>query len=328
MYLSPDDVRAEILTRTGNSLMTSLPPATATPISSVQLVQLGELPALRVQNDCATALIALQGAQLLEFTPHDSKPVIWLSERAAFERGVSIRGGIPVCWPWFGDLAHNPAAVRSAVTHSSAPAHGLVRAQSWLLEKVVEQPGNTTIELRYPTAALAVDWPHAAELTLTLSIGATLRLQLRTRNTGSAPFVLSQALHTYFAISDSRQIEIRGFEDTQYIDTLNDWQEFRQDGPIRSVGEIDRIYRQAPAHVQLRDAGWQRTIQLRAKNSASAVLWNPHVEKSQRLSQFAPDAWQRMFCIETANVMDDCVSLAAGAEQVLDLEIWSEESEE
>lgn len=300
-------------------------PALATPIGSVQLVQLGELPALRINNDCATALIALQGAQLLEFVPHGSRPIIWLSEQAAFARGQGIRGGIPVCWPWFGDLERNPAAVRAAVTGPAAPAHGLVRAQDWLLDHIAEQPGNTTIALRYPTATLADRWPHAAELTLTVSIGATLRLQLRTRNSGASPFALSQALHTYFAISDSRQVDILGFEDTRYIDTLDHWRECRQQGAIRGSGEIDRIYLQTPAHVQLRDAGWQRSIQLRAQNSASAVVWNPHIEKSKRLGQFAADAWQRMFCIETANVMDDCVVLAAGADHELDLEIWSEE---
>jgi glucose-6-phosphate 1-epimerase len=110
------------------------------PNESVQLIQLGELPALRVHNAHADALIALQGAQLLEFTPHGERPVIWLSEQARFNRGESIRGGIPVCWPWFGDLARNPAAVRAGVRQADAPAHGWVRAQNWLLESVAELP--------------------------------------------------------------------------------------------------------------------------------------------------------------------------------------------
>jgi glucose-6-phosphate 1-epimerase len=295
----------------------------ATPIESVQLVQLGELPALRIHNKHAHALIALQGAQLLEFTPHGAQPVIWLSEQAEFRRGQSIRGGIPVCWPWFGDLARNPAAVRAGVRQTDAPAHGLVRAQDWLLESVAERPEHTRIVLRHPCASIP-DWSHTAELTLTITIGATLRLQLQTRNTGATPLTLSQALHTYFAVSAVEQVEIRGLDGVPYIDTLEDWQQFQQRGAVRANGEVDRIYRQVPAHVQLYDAGWQRTLHLRMRNSASAVVWNPHIAKARRLSQFAPDAWQRMLCIETANVLDDSVTLAADAEQTLEVEIESE----
>jgi glucose-6-phosphate 1-epimerase len=292
------------------------------PVESVQLVQLGELPALRVHNKHADALIALQGAQLLEFTPRDTQPVIWLSEQAQFNRGHSIRGGIPVCWPWFGDLARNPAAVRAGVQQADAPAHGFVRAQDWVLESVAERPEDTRIALRHPGASLR-DWAHTAELTLTITIGTKLRLQLHTRNTGATPLALSQALHTYLAVSSIEQVEIRGLEGTPYIDTLQDWQQFQQRGPVRAEGEVDRIYRQVPAHVQLYDAGWQRTLHLRMRHSATAVVWNPHIAKAQRLSQFAPDAWQRMLCIETANVLDDSVSLAADAEHSLELEIES-----
>lgn len=297
-------------------------------ISSVQLVQLDELPALRIRNAHAAALITLQGAQVLEFTPHGQRPVIWLSEQAAFRRGENIRGGIPICWPWFGELARNPAAVQAMLSASQkrdAPAHGLVRAQPWLLDAVGEQPSHTEIILRFPCAALPAIWPQAVALTLTISIGATLRLQLTTHNLGATPIALTQALHTYFAIGDSRQIEITGLENTRYIDTLHEWREFPQQGVIRLAGEVDRIYRQVPHHVQLRDNAWQRTLHLRTANSSSAVLWNPHIEKAKRLSQFAADAWQRMVCIETANVLDDSVVLAAHAEHTLDLEVGSEE---
>lgn len=300
--------------------------ATPHAIDTVQLVQLGELPALRVRNAHADALVALQGGQLLEYTRRGERPLIWLSERADFASDQSVRGGIPVCWPWFGDLARNPAPVRDAVPYPGAPAHGLVRTQGWLLERIAEDADGTAITLRFPTSALAPAWPHSAELTLTLAIGATLRLQLRTTNTGQVPLAFSQALHTYFAISDIGRVEVRGLDGARYIDTLNGWREFRQDGAVRASGEIDRIYQDVPTHLCLHDAGWCRDVHLHARNSASAIVWNPHVDKAQRLSQFAPDAWQRMFCIETANAMADAVHLEAGAEHVLDLEMWSEEA--
>ncbi len=300
------------------------PTNTATSAASIQLIQLDELPALRIHNAYADALITLQGAQVLEFTPREQRPIIWLSEQAAFRRSQNIRGGIPICWPWFGDFARNPTAVRAMTASADTPAHGLVRAQPWLLEKITEQPTHTEIVLRYPTAALNAAWPHATELTLTVSIGSALRLQLSTRNTGSTSLSFSQALHTYFSISDIRQIEILGLDNTRYIDTLREWHEFTQHDAVRIDGEIDRIYQQLPEHLQLLDTGWQRTIHLRTRNSASAVVWNPHIEKSKRLNQLSPDAWQRMVCIETANVMDDSVTLASGAAHVLDLEISGE----
>jgi glucose-6-phosphate 1-epimerase len=295
----------------------------AAPIRSIQLVQLDELPALRVSNDHADALIALQGAQVLEYTPRGAQPVIWLSERAGFRRGQSVRGGIPVCWPWFGDLARNPDAVRAGFEGPDAPAHGLARGEGWLLAGVSEDATATHIALRLP-GATPPGWKHAAELTLAIAVGATLQLQLRTRNIGAASLAFSQALHTYLAVSDTENVEIRGLEGAPYIDTLRDWREVRQEGAVRMEGEVDRIYRAVPAHVALHDAGWQRTLHLRVRNSASAVVWNPHIAKAQRLSQFAPDAWRRMLCIETANVLDDSVYLAPGAEHVLELEIASE----
>jgi glucose-6-phosphate 1-epimerase len=294
----------------------------AKPMKSIQLVQLGELPALRVHNEHAAALIALQGAQLLEFTPRNTQPVIWLSEQAEFRRGQSVRGGIPVCWPWFGDLACNPAAVRESFKPPDAPAHGLVRTQDWLIDSIAENTEGTHITLRHPGTSIP-GWAHAAELTLVVSIGATLRLQLRTRNTGATPLALSQALHTYFAVSAIDKVEIRGLDGTRYVDTLRDWQEFRQEGAMHMQGEVDRIYRQVPAHIRLHDESWRRTLHLRVRNSTSAVVWNPHIAKARRLSQFAPDAWQRMLCIETANVLEDSVQLAAGADHTLELEIES-----
>lgn len=295
-------------------------PPFMTPIQSIQLVQLDELPALRVHNEHADALIALQGAQLLEYTPRAAQPVIWLSEQAEFRRGQSIRGGIPVCWPWFGDLARNPGAVRHGVRQADAPAHGLVRAQDWLLDSATEDATGTHITLRHPGPSIP-GWAHSAELTLTITIGEKLKLQLRTRNSGAAPLTLSQALHTYLAISAIEKVEIRGLDGAPYIDTLQDWKEFQQEGPVRADGEVDRIYRQVPAHIQLFDAGWQRTLHLHMRNSTTAVVWNPHIAKAQRLSQFAADAWQRMLCIETANVLDDSLDLAAGADQAMELEI-------
>lgn len=293
-------------------------------LSQVVLEQRDELPILRIGNRHADAAIALQGAQVLEYTPHGMQPVIWLSDHAEYKRGQGQRGGIPLCWPWFGALERNPAAVRSQARGNQLPAHGLVRTRDWTIRSIKESDSDTEITLNFVTDNISqIHWSPAAELQLTVTVGATLRLELTTRNLGPRPFSLTQALHTYFAISAIDKIRLTGFENAHYIDTLDDWYNHNQRGAIEFTSETDRIYLDVPKAVQLHDSGWNRTIYLRAQNSTSAVVWNPWIEKSKRLSQFAPDAWREMVCIETANVLDDMVELLPQSSHTLTLEIQS-----
>lgn len=293
-------------------------------LKHVTLEQRDELPVLRIRNAHADAAIALQGAQVLEYTQHGAQPAIWLSDRVEYKRGQSQRGGIPVCWPWFGALERNPAAVRSMTHAEQAPAHGLARARDWTIHSIIECDDYTQVTLNFVTDALSqVQWPAAAELQLIVTVGTTLRLELTTRNLSAQPIALTQALHTYFAISAIDKIHLAGFENTHYIDTLDDWYDHNQHGAITFTTETDRIYLDVPPSIQLHDSGWNRTINLRTQNSTSAVVWNPWIEKSKRLSQFAPDAFRDMVCIETANVLDDMVELAAQQSHSLVLEIWS-----
>lgn len=301
-------------------------PPHALALSTVQLVQLDELPALQVSNAHGEALIALQGAQVLQYTPRGEQPLIWLSEQAKCQRGQSVRGGIPICWPWFGDLARNPEPVRQAVQGPTPlPAHGLVRGQDWRLESVTEDASATQIVLSYPTpAGLTPTWPHPIDLRLSIQVGDRLQLELCNHNPGNQPVSLSQALHTYFALSDIHQVQIEGLEGIPYLDTLDQWQQRKDAGTLQPRGEVDRVYQQVPAALAIQDPAWGRRIQIRATNSASAVVWNPWIEKSRRLSQFAEDAWQRMLCIETGNVLDDCLTLQPGDTHRLRVEYWAE----
>ncbi len=290
--------------------------------TQVSLQQRGELPVLCIDNRHATATIALQGAQLLNYTPRGQRPLIWLSERAGYRRGHSVRGGIPICWPWFGALERNPDDVRAMAIGGDLPAHGLVRARDWTLRAVRETDDATEVVLGFSTDhALQRSWPHAADLQLTVTVGRTLTLALTTRNAGQQPIALTQALHSYFAVSAIDEVQLTGFENTRCIDTLDDWRERRQSGAIDFHGETDRIHLDVPREVRLRDRGWQREIVLRATGSTSAVVWNPWADKARRLSQFAPEAWRGMVCIETANVLDDRVLLEPATERTLSLEI-------
>lgn len=294
---------------------------------TIQLQQSGDLPLLLVNNCSASAVIALQGAQVLRYqrqgtADQPTQPLLWLSDLAAYQRGQSVRGGIPVCWPWFGDLDRNPAAVQQQYSRNNAPApapaHGLVRSCNWLIDSCSELDDETHITLRCPTAEMNLG---NIELLLQITIGDSLRLQLRTTNNGNSNFVFTQALHSYFAISDIHTAAVEGLENTRYIETLENWTEKKQHGAVTFSGETDRIYLDIPEHIDIVDTAWQRNIQLYAKGSRSAVVWNPWIEKSKRLSQFAPEAWQHMLCIESANVLDDCIALAPAESHTLALTI-------
>ncbi len=289
----------------------------------VSRITKGTLECLQVQHPRGHALIALQGAQVLSYCPAGAQPVIWLSERAEYVTGQPVRGGIPVCWPWFGDWRRNPAAVRDGYpAMAELPAHGWARGMPWQLDDIVETDREVTLTLSVGLSSL-VDAGQCVpvQLTLDIVVGATLVLRLRNRSLSPSPVHLTQALHTYFAISDIDNVQVEGLIDVPYIDTLSQWREDSGNVPVTFHGEVDRIYQGDVTQVILRDAGWRRCIRLTASNSRSLVLWNPHIEKSLRLGQFAPDAWRRMVCIESANIVSDMLTLQPGSEHLLEVTI-------
>lgn len=293
--------------------------------AQVERVELDQLTCWRVRTVHAELLVAQQGAQILSYQPDGQPPLIWLSEQAAYERGQSVRGGVPVCWPWFGDLRCNPPAVQAAYQPGLAPSHGLVRGLDWQLLGIDEDGDAVTLRFVFDSRQhLLPGWPHAARLQLDIRLGEDLALNLETHNQGDEPLVISQALHSYFAVSDVRQVGVEGLDGCRYLDTLDDWRERRQDGALQFAGETDRIYLGTPARLSIVDPGWGRRIHLDSSGSRSAVLWNPWIDKAKRLSQFAAEAWQGMLCIETANVMEDVVRLAADERHALRLRLSSE----
>jgi len=283
-----------------------------------------QLSLWRIHNGHAELRVAEQGAQLLSYQRKNEPPLIWLSEEAAYQTGQSVRGGAPICWPWFGDLTRNPAAVQAMhLQPASAPFHGLVRALPWQLEDISGVDEDIKLGFSLAASSLA-DWPHAVTPRLDITLGERLTLSLSSHNHGALPVALSQALHSYLAVSDIRQVSVHGLEDCPYLDTLEGWDLRQQQGPLRFSGETDRIYQKIPAQLRVHDPLWKRQICLASSGSHSAIVWNPWIDKAQRLSQFAKDAWQRMLCIETANVMDDAISLPAHAQHQLSLSLWTE----
>ncbi|MEN5301525.1 D-hexose-6-phosphate mutarotase [Pseudomonas sp. TWI628] len=292
----------------------------------VESEQHGELNCWRISSDRAELLIAQQGAQILSYQRVGEPPLLWLSDQAIFRQGKSVRAGVPVCWPWFGNLQRNPASVQAMYRGEQAPAHGLARTRDWQLLGVEEKGDELHIEFQLPEAQGELPgWPHDVELKLQIVLGDTLTVSLNSRNMGNSPVTISQALHSYFAVSDVRQARVEGVEGLQYIETLADWQQRQQQGELGFAGETDRIYLDTPQKLSIVDPHWQRRITLTSNGSRSAVIWNPWTERAKELADMADDGWQRMLCIETANVWDDVVELKPGASRSLQVTIGSAE---
>ena len=292
--------------------------------SQIERIQLEQLNCWRVRTAHAELLIAEQGAQVLSYRRYGQPPLIWLSDQARYLIGQGVRGGVPVCWPWFGDLQRNPPEVQ-AMVQGDAPFHGLARTLDWQLQDTLEQADQVTLCFALDLPDGLPGWPHAAGVRLQIELGEQLQLRLITRNLGSTPLAISQALHSYFAVSDIRQIRVQGLEGCRYIETLDNWSSRQQAGALSFAGETDRIYLDLPPRLVIDDPLWQRRLVLESTGSRSAIVWNPWVDKSTRLTQFDADAWQGMLCIETANVLDDAVLLAPGEEHELGFVLFSEE---
>ena len=160
-------------------------------------------------------------------------------------------------------------------------------------------------------------------LTLSIRLDTQLHISLTSHNRSDIPVSISQALHSYFAVSDVRKVQVKGVDGLTYIDTLNDWAHLKQAGDLTFSGETDRIYLDTPQQLSIADPDWSRTLELTSHGSRTAVIWNPWIDRAAALADMDNDGWQRMLCIETANVMDDVITLEPGASHTMGVSIAS-----
>jgi glucose-6-phosphate 1-epimerase len=269
----------------------------------------GSLAVIRVESALATASVMLQGAQVIGYQPRGERPLIWLSSRSRYVAGKSVRGGVPVCWPWFGPHATDPAL----------PAHGFARTVEWDLQEAMVLPdGRVRLKLELAqNGATRAQWPYASSVRNTITIGRELEVSLATHNIGSESFRLGQALHTYFQVGDVRRIAIHGLDGCAYLDKVGGSARRQQQGPITFTQETDRIYLDTGGACEIRDSSMDRCLLITATGSRSTVVWNPWIEKAEKMGDFEPDGYLRMVCVETANAADDTVNVAPGQEHVL-----------
>lgn len=265
----------------------------------------GGLPAVRIQTPQTTGLVYLHGAHVAAWKPAGFDEVLWLSQKSMYEAGKPIRGGVPLCFPWFGP-------------RKDAPAHGYARLASWEVESIRQTPAGVTVSLvLHPDAALRA--AVAGEFTLRhrVTFGSELIMALELANTGSTPVAAEEALHTYFAVGDVRQVRVTGLAGTRYLDKVDGAKEKTQAGDITITGETDRVYLDTGATVTIEDPSKRRRISVAKEHSLATVVWNPWIAKAKAMPDFGDDEWPGMMCVETCNVGQHALRVPAGQTHVM-----------
>jgi len=266
---------------------------------------------LEVTNTHATAKIALQGAHLFAYQRTNEAPLLWVSKKSYFQKGKAIRGGVPVCFPWFGKHPTTP----------SLPQHGFGRISFWEIVSQKElEDGSTEIVFGLGSSKTTHEiWDYAFDVKLTFRIGERLTMILTTTNTDTNPFTLSSALHSYFAVSHIENISIKGLEGCTYYNNL-DGQFYTQSEPLTINQEVDRVYATTHDRFVLRDDSKEITILQEGSNSV--VVWNPWQTKAFQMVDMQDDGYETFVCIESANAREDRRILEAGQSHTLKATIF------
>ncbi|MEO7107259.1 MAG: D-hexose-6-phosphate mutarotase [Rhodoferax sp.] len=282
---------------------------------------------LQLTTRHGTAIVALHGAQILSWHPKGHRDVFWLSTLSE-PAPAAIRGGVPVCWPWFGKQGMPQGGMQ----------HGPVRNRPWDVISVQDDSAEVISLTLAPCRATTPDDPLARfarqlQLTMRIDLQETLTQTLETRNSGMQPFVLTQALHNYFAVQDALQVHVAELAGLHYIDKLATSEQQTlpiQQGPFTLHENCDRIYQQhatSPTHrYTLDDRAWQRRIHITTQGCQSLVVWNPGQAQARTMADVPDDQWQNFLCLEAANAGSDVVTLAPGEQhqliQTLAAEHW------
>lgn len=270
----------------------------------------GGIPRVEIVNDYASAVISLQGAHVLSWIPKGEDDVIWLSDEATFAMGKSVRGGVPICWPWFG--AHE--------SETAFPAHGFARTVLWSVQQTKAlESGETQITFSLDTTELEGKlqpmWPQATVAEYRITVGNTLTLELITSNHSDVSITIGQALHTYFNIYDISKAAVTGLEGKDYLDKTSGFERKNQAGPITINEEVDRVYLQTADDIVIDDS--KRKIRIEKKGSTSTVVWNPWQDVADKMGDLGKEGYRHMLCVESANAAEDTVSIPSGESHTL-----------
>ncbi len=264
----------------------------------------GELTKLVIAAEGSVAEVYLLGGHVTSWTPVGGKDVLWLSRASHYEIGKPIRGGIPICLPWFGPLEGDP----------SAPMHGYVRLTCLNVESVAMNDGGGVSALLWGKfeEPPAENWPGDFELRVRVTVGRSLSVAAEMLNLGHKGLVLNEALHTYFRVSDVRKVRVTGLAGAAYWSKLTGARALQGPEPLTFAAQTDRVYVNSAGEVVLHDPQMGRDIRITKRGSKSTVVWNPWIAKAAAMPDFGDDEWPEMLCIETANTLDDAAAIPPG----------------
>jgi glucose-6-phosphate 1-epimerase len=268
----------------------------------------GGLARVEINTPLAHGEIYLHGAHVTSWRPAGNEEVLFLSTKSRWEEGQAIRGGIPICFPWFRGKADDP----------HAPAHGFVRTRSWQLYSIVENRAGVAV-----TVFIESDeqtrrwWPGEFRLVHRVTFGSELKLELTCINTGRTQFHFEEALHTYSRVADVKDVCLQGLDGIRFLDNTDANKEKVQVGNLTVASQTDDAFMNTENTVDLLDPKMDRRIRLQKAKSTTTVVWNPWQEGARRLQDLGEGEWMQFLCVEASNIMGAAVTLAPGQEHTM-----------
>jgi glucose-6-phosphate 1-epimerase len=262
----------------------------------------GAMPRVQIASSLCEAEIYLHGAQVTSWKPagNDSDEVLFLSSKSRWTDGQAIRGGIPICFPWFRAKANDP----------QAPAHGFVRTKAWQLESILKEYDAVVVTLFTESDEHTQRWwPGEFRLVHRATFGSQLKLELICTNTGTTPLRFEEALHTYNRVADVQHVRLQGLDTVTFLDNTDSNKEKVQRGDLAIASQTDSAYRNTGNTVELSDPEMRRRIRLAKANSLNTVVWNPWREKASEMRDLADGEWTQFLCVEASNILDAAIHL-------------------
>ena len=278
--------------------------------NSIPGLRFGEFqgfPALLITTPFSKAAISLFGGHVLSFVPTGFDDLLWISPTSK-RPPDPIRGGIPVCWPYFARQGQPP----------DAPQHGLVRTQQWQVTHAERTEHGEIV--------LALAGPEVPEVPmnviLTMRIGRALEQALTTVNLSKETVRFTQALHTYFRVADADCVHVTGLDGLTYADKFDNFNKHTQRGDwnlqdARDRGRSDRIYGDTGSQFELIDPAGHRKIRLATSGSKTLVVWNPGAELIKTFADLPPEGWRNYVCLEAANCGAEVIELGTDDSHLL-----------
>jgi len=268
----------------------------------------GGMHRVEINGPLGRGEVYLHGAHVTSWKPIGKDEVLFLSTKSHWQEGQAIRGGIPICFPWF----------RAKADDRTAPAHGFARTRTWQLQSVAETDRGVVVILLTESDEQSLRWwPGEFRLVHRITFGPELRLELVCTNTGKTPFRFEEALHTYNRVTDVAQTRLQGLDNVHFLDNTDSNKEKTQHGDVTITSQTDSAYIGTKGGVDLLDLRMRRRIRLEKQNSLTTVVWNPWREGAATLRDLGDGEWTQFLCVEASNIMGAAVNLEPGQGHVL-----------